>query len=115
MNTVEAYSFGSIHINGKKYNSDIIIFPEKIEQNWWRNSGHNLIPDDIRKVLDFKPTDIIIGTGAFGVMKVPQSTINEIENLGINLHIEKTGKAVDTFNTLIKTDKKIVACLHLTC
>jgi hypothetical protein len=34
---IESYSFGQILINGKKHNSDLIIFKDHIFDNWWRS------------------------------------------------------------------------------
>jgi len=72
---IEDYSFGKIIINGKKYDSDLIIFKDHIYDSWWRKEGHNLCIDDIKEIIDIKPEVLIIGTGYFGLMKVPQELI----------------------------------------
>jgi hypothetical protein len=46
---IENYSFGQMLINGKKYNSDLIIFKDYIYDSWWRKEGHNLCIDDIKE------------------------------------------------------------------
>ena len=57
---IESYKFGEIIINGKKYNSDLIILKDRIYDNWWRKEGHNLCIDDIKKIIDKKPDILII-------------------------------------------------------
>jgi len=52
---IESYSFGYIIINGNKYTSDVIVFPDKIKSNWWRKSGHLLLEEDISEILKFMP------------------------------------------------------------
>jgi len=49
---INSYTFGVIVVNGKKYYSDIIIYPNKVDDNWWREEGHLLIPRDLEKVVD---------------------------------------------------------------
>jgi len=35
---IESYSFGQMVIDGQEYTSDLIIFPDRINSSWWRNS-----------------------------------------------------------------------------
>ena len=44
---IESYRFGQIVIDGESYSNDVIIFPDHVKQNWRRNSGHNLVTDDL--------------------------------------------------------------------
>jgi len=34
---IESYDFGRIVINGKKFGSDLIIFPDRVNGNWLKN------------------------------------------------------------------------------
>lgn len=111
---IESYKFGKIVIDGKTYRSDLIIYEDKIDDNWWRRKGHSLCPDDIQEIIDAKPDILIVGTGYSGLMKVPRKTEKFIEEEGIQLIAEKTTKAVETYNDLSR-DKRVVAALHLTC
>ena len=111
---IEHYSFGRITIDGKAYTSDVIIYPDKVNASWWRRAGHNLEVADLTEVIIAKPEVLVIGTGATGLMKVPKETISHLESQGIEVHIERTEKAVELFNKLQK-DKKVIAALHLTC
>lgn len=111
---IESYSFGKITISGKRYNSDVIIYPDKVDDSWWRKEGHSLYPEDIKEVIEEKPEVIVVGTGAYGVMKVSAKTIDYVQSRGIELKINKTRKACDEYNS-IKDSQKTIACLHLTC
>ena len=112
---IESYSFGQILINGKKYNSDPIIFKDHIYGSWWRKEGHNLCIDDIKEIIDKKPDTLIIGTGYYGLMKVPEELIEHIKLSGIKqVIVKKTGDACNEYNKLCKK-KNIVAAFHLTC
>lgn len=112
---IESYSFGSIKIKGQVYKKDVIIFPEKIFSPWWRERGHSLSIDDLKEVILYNPRLLIIGTGAYGVMSVPESTREFLEEKGIEIKILKTKDAVSTFNKEIEKEQNVVACLHLTC
>jgi hypothetical protein len=107
---IDSYSFGNITIDGNKFSKDLIIFPDHINPNWRRKTGHLLVEDDITEIIDYKPEVLIIGTGARGLMKVD----DKVKNLGMELIIKKTAEAVMEYNRVCK-DKKVVAALHLTC
>jgi len=111
---IQSYRFGEIVIDGKAYNSDVIIFPNRVRDSWWRKEGHRLQPEDVKEIIEFKPELLIIGTGASGCMQVPEDTVESIESKGIQLKIEKTGDACSTYNN-IKNKGKVVAAFHLTC
>jgi len=115
MNLIDNYSFGRIVVNGKVYDSDIIIFPEYIKRNWWRIEGHKLHVDDIRDVLKYKPDILIVGTGAYGMLKILEDTAKKIREEGIKLIALPTEEACKEYNKLVKKGYKVVAALHLTC
>ena len=109
---IEDYGFGRIVIDGKTYTSDVIIFPKKVVDNWWRKDGHNLSIEDLTAVIEFRPKTLVIGTGASGIMKVKDETREFLESNGIKIIVEKTKKACDILNSL-GTDA--VGAFHLTC
>ena len=111
---IELYSFGLIKINGKTYSNDLIIFSDHVKANWWRKKGHKLHPDDISEIIDEKVELLIVGTGAYGKMKIPTKTRQFIESYDIELIVKDTEKACITFNEMINS-KKVAAALHLTC
>ncbi len=112
---IEKYSFGSITINRKEYTKDVIIFPDKVFSPWWREEGHSLSLKDLKEVIEAKPSLLIIGTGAYGVMNVPNETLKKLEEKNIDTVFAKTGEAVKLYNEKLQENKNIIACLHLTC
>ncbi len=108
---IEHYSFGRIIIDGKTYTSDVLIVKNTIH-SWWRNQGHVLNPEDLDLVIKENPQTLVVGTGASGLMKIPEKTVQFIKDHNITLIAEKTKKAVEIFN-IIKGTK--AAALHLTC
>lgn len=114
---IDSYRFGSITINGQTYDKDVIVMGDKVISPWRREDGHNLIPADLEAIIQNPPDILIVGTGNFGIMKVPADTIEHFSSLGIEVRAMRTGKAVDEFNRLLTEQgpDKVVAALHLTC
>jgi len=111
---IDSYDFGRITIDGKRYSTDAIVFPDKVKTGWWRKEGHLLQIVDLKEVLEAKPEVLVVGTGYMGMMEVPPETRKSIESEGIKIIVQKTAEACKTFNRLVKS-KKVVAALHLTC
>jgi len=112
---ISAYEFGRIAIADKTYTSDVIIAPEQVIDSWWRKQGHNLQIEDLDDIVKAKPDMLIIGTGYYGRMHVPDETKQYLEERGIKVLQAKTCDAVTEFNQLQKEYARIVAALHLTC
>ena len=114
MNTIDSYQFGKIVVNGKKYSSDVLIFPDKVINNWRRKTGHELCPEDIAGVLKENPEVLVIGSGASGLMEVLPRVKEIARAQGIELIVETTDRACDTYNQL-GYSQRLVAALHITC
>ncbi len=112
---IDSYEFGSITIDGKMYTSDVVIYPGRVDAAWWRKEGHRLQPADLADVVNARPGIVVVGTGYAGVMAVPEATKNFLTSKGIDVRVARTGKAVDTFNTLQGGNKVVIAALHITC
>lgn len=112
---IESYRFGKMVISGNSCTSDVIIFGESVKANWRRQKGHELCISDISDAIDeFKPQVIVIGTGKFGRMKLLPETQRFLDSLRIQLIVEKTGQAWQTFNRFAGAEK-VLGAFHLTC
>ncbi len=111
---IDNYSFGKIVIGGKTYTSDVIVYPDKVDPSWWRKEGHYLEKGDIGDIVTAGPDILIVGTGNWGVMKVPKETLDFLESKGIQTYAERTARAVELFNSQPE-DKKVIGAFHLTC
>ena len=112
---VDDYHFGHITIGGEAYDRDLIITPQGVAPNWWRKQGHRLDRADLEKVIEAAPDVLVVGTGYYGRMKVPEETRAFLQAHKIQLEARPTGEAVQTFNRLQQEYANIVAALHLTC
>lgn len=111
---VDSYRFGHIEIDGSQYENDVIIFPDRVRDNWWRTEGHVLNIEDLDEVFDAQPEALIVGQGAYGRMNVPAETRRTVEDAGIEIISANTDEAVERYNEM-REHGKIVAALHLTC
>ncbi len=114
MRSIDHYKFGEMVIDGKSYHRDLIILPDKIIQNWRRKEGHRLILDDISDIPLSIIECLIIGTGKFGMLKVDEKVISEMNDKRIKCIVEKTVKAIEKYNSIIQS-KIVAAAFHLTC
>ncbi len=114
VNTIDSYQFGQVVVSGKKYTSDVIIFPDRVRDNWWRKTGHQLCLKDVAEVMAENPEVLVVGTGALGLMRVLPEVERGAETQGIKLIVEATDKACLTYNQLCQS-QRAVAALHITC
>lgn len=109
------YSFGKIIIDNNEYTADLIVFPDSIYPSWWRKEGHGLCMEDLAEVLKRDINVLVIGTGAYGRMKVTEALIKELKKKGIETFVGDTEKAVALFNQFLNEGKKVAGAFHLTC
>ena len=112
---IDSYQFGKIVIDGTAYNSDCLILGGTVQANWWRKRGHLLSAEDLQPIITAKPSVLIVGCGASGLMKVSEEARQVLPEKGIQLEAVNTAQAVERFNELSQTGVNIAAALHLTC
>lgn len=70
--------------------------------------------EDLEEVLKAKPEIMVVGAGYYGFMKVLPETKKHLQAEGIKLIVEKTGKALKTYNERLQSNS-VVGAFHLTC
>jgi len=112
---IETYSFGVIKIDGREYRSDLVVYPDHVDDKWWRQEGHLLQLEDLSGVLALTPEVLIVGQGLPGLMKVDGKVEEYCRQNNVRLEVMPTGQAVEAYNLSRKTNKTVIACIHLTC
>ncbi len=112
---IDTYSFGRIVIDGKSYSNDVKIVNGTVIPDWRRKKGHFVDVNDISDILEAGPSVIIIGTGDSGLLRASEEVGKTADKQGVRLIEEKTGRAVEIFNEMAKTNSNIAAGFHLTC
>jgi hypothetical protein len=113
MARIDHYEFGWIVVDGRQETTDLIILPDRVVRNWWRQQGHALVVDDLREVLDELPSHLVVGTGTHGRMRSDPGTIQQLQQRGVTVEALPTGQAVRRFGELDRA--RTAAALHLTC
>jgi hypothetical protein len=111
---VNSYSFGRVVIDGKAYGRDVIIYPDRVDDSWWRKEGHELCVEDIKEAIQVKPDLLIVGTGHSGAMRILPETGVYVKSKGIEFVACRTEEACRIHNEASKS-KVVVTLLHLTC
>lgn len=112
---IDSYNFGKMVVDGVAYKNDLIVCGDKIISDWRRREGHELAVEDISaSIQEFNPSVIIVGAGKWGMMKILPDTKTYFENLGIEIIIQKTGRAWKTYNEQL-TNERPMGAFHLTC
>ena len=111
---IEDYQFGQMVVGGKRHTRDLILLPDRVVANWWREEGHRLGVEDLREVLDAAPKVLVVGTGAYGRMEVPERTRRALEAAGIELQAARTEEAWRLYNDL-RERQRTAGAFHLTC
>jgi hypothetical protein len=113
---IDAFSFGRMVVDGRTYGQDLILFPDgRIQDSWWRKSGHRLTAADIAALMAARPAVVVVGTGVYGYMKPDDTVGRALAEAGIRLVAEPTGRAWQTYNRLAAGDVRVGACFHVGC
>jgi len=67
---IESYSFGSMTVAGLRCDKDLKIIRGEVVSGWWRKEGHLLQETDLEDLLSAAPQVLVVGTGAYGAMRV---------------------------------------------
>ena len=112
---IDSYQFGKIVIEGVDYNSDLIILGDTVHSDWCRKQGHSLVADDLKTILKAKPSVLVVGCGASGLMDVPDQTRQALKERDIQMEMYDSYKAIQKFNEFSEAGVNFAAAIHLTC
>lgn len=112
---IDAYEFGRVTVDGRDYRADVIVLPDRVVGDWWRVEGHGLLPEDLGEVVAAEPKILVVGTGAYGAMAVPDDTVTYLAGRGVKVEAYDTATAVRRYNDLAAGGERVAAGLHLTC
>ena len=113
----EAFSFGSIQIDGVSYERDVVIDRGDVRKRKKKASkkfrdafGHT--PLSLKEKIPWKCRRLVIGTGAHGGLSVMKEVKREARQRKVQLVIVPT---VDAIQELKKKPNSTNAILHVTC
>jgi hypothetical protein len=110
------FSFGSLQIDGRTYEQDVVIERGEIRKRKKGPSkkfrdefGHT--PLSIEEKIPWKCQRLVIGTGAYGRLPVMKEVQVEAERRHVELVVVPTNDAL----RLMERESKANAILHVTC
>jgi hypothetical protein len=110
------FSFGSLQIDGRTYEQDVVIERGEIRKRKKRPSkrfrdefGHT--PLSVEEKIPWKCQRLVIGTGAYGRLPVMKEVQVEAERRHVELVVVPTNDAL----RLMERESKANAILHVTC
>ena len=112
---IDLIAFGSMVIDGRRYTSDLKIYPDgQVRDGWWRSRGHVLTREDVQTLVEAQSEMIIAGTGIHGRMQAEPGLEKTLEKMGIQFKAGPNDQAVAWYNDRSAT-VKVGACFHLSC
>ncbi len=112
---IEHYDFGEIVVGGRTYAQDVVVTPSGKVIEWWRLEGHRLQLPDVRDYLAEDYDAVVIGTGYDGLMRVDDEVVREFRRRGAEVFVSKSRIAVRKYNELVRSGRKVLLLIHLTC
>jgi hypothetical protein len=114
---IEAFSFGSIRIDGTQFDHDVVIDRGSIREREKKPSkkfreafGHT--PLSVREAIPWNCRRLVIGTGAYGNLPVMDEVKSEAKRRNVELLIEPTAQAIEALRDNPEHNNAI---LHVTC
>ena len=114
---IEDFAFGSIRIDGKTYEHDVVIDRGSVGKRSKRASkpfreqyGHT--PLSAGEAIPWNCRRLIVGTGAYGRLPVMDEVHREAVKRHVALVLLPTSRAIDKVN---EGDTATNAILHVTC
>jgi len=112
-------SFGSINVNGKNYDHDIIITLEnqvkkrkkKLSKNIYGTS-HTISLPEIEHLYQDNTEGIIIGSGQYGVARLSEEASEFLSSKNCRITLKPTQEAIQEWNS---SDGNWVGLFHITC
>ena len=109
-NTVTGYGNGYIEINRQRYDASLVLLPDRIAPDWVRGGFAALTEADLRRLLDFCPELVLLGTGSR--QRFPQpALLRPLIEARIGYEVMDLQAACRTYNILMGEGRRVAAAL----
>lgn len=109
---ITAYAEKSIEINGRKFESSLVIAPDLVDADWSPTSIETLQCEHFTSIIKLKPELVLLGTGLKLTFPAIE-TYAELIKLGVGVEVMDTGAACRTYNILMGEGRRVIAGLIL--
>lgn len=115
---IERLQWGTVTLAGGKRFKDVKLFPGGARAWDWGETGTRHSPGiqfaDVRELLDHGAEVVVLSQGQIGRLKVAKATLRALEERGLEVHVQPTRQAVETYNRL-RRESAVGALIHSTC
>lgn len=121
---VEDTGFGYVVIDGVRYEYDVVLCGEKVlrrpkelSRKYRGLYGHTpLSTEEMKELLNLCPEAriVVIGTGQYGALPVPEEAIREAEKRGKRVIMLRTPEVSGKLSEL-SGEGRVLAVIHVTC
>jgi hypothetical protein len=116
---INATTFGSITIDGKTYEHDVVIRldgevvkrKKKLSKKLYGTS-HTLSKDEAKFVFEKGCDQLILGSGQIGNVRLSAEAESYFDKKGCKVIVQPTPKAIQLFN---RSNAKKIGLFHVTC
>jgi hypothetical protein len=117
---IDQVSWAKISVSGNDFFQVLLLGQKVIERDVDKlrklfGTSHQVGSWEWKRLLEKGPEIILIGNGWEGALKVDEEAKKKVISLGIELKILITPKAVEEYNQLVKSGKRVNALIHTTC
>lgn len=117
--TIDATSFGSITIDGEKYDHDVLIRcsgaakkrKKKLSKRV-HGTSHVMSRDEAEHIYEDGLETLVIGTGQYGALNLSREADDFFREKGVHVILQKTPEAIVVFN---QRGERTAGLFHVTC
>jgi uncharacterized protein len=112
-NTFTAYGQGYVAVNGRRYETSLVVMPDRIAEDWTVESLDLLAREDIKALVSLQPELVLLGTG--DTLRFPDPRLLEdLMAARIGAEVMDTRSACRTYNILAEEGRNVAAALIIT-
>ncbi|MEM7292696.1 MAG: Mth938-like domain-containing protein [Pseudomonadota bacterium] len=107
---IDTYFDAGVKIDGQAYHSSLILFPDKLIENWPVQSVDDITAAHIEVIIEAAPEVFLLGTGARQVFP-PMRLMESLARAGRSIDVMDTGAACRTYNVLASELRQVAVAL----
>lgn len=111
-NAVTAYGEGFIEVNRKRYQTSLVVLPDRLFTDWGEAGFAALKVEDIERLCALQPQVLLLGTGSRQRFP-PPGLLRPLIEAGVGHEIMTSAAACRTFNVLMAEGRHVLAALLL--
>jgi len=112
---ISSFKFGSITIDRKKYDHDVIVTWQGKVKAAQLATWHLFDKEELMQLLFERPEIIVIGLGTDSCVELSPEVAAFADKKKLKIVEKPTQLAVKEFNQLARAGKKVAAYMHVTC